>query len=96
MRAVPEKPATMQVALSTIAPFVVGLCTTQVTMAIGERYGRDTLPLVLVGWCVALFGSAAWLNRFRINTYEKQGRGVPIQFLPQVTPELSLAAFSYL
>jgi hypothetical protein len=44
-------------------------------MAIGQRYGRDTLPLVLVGWCVALFGSAAWLNRFRINTYEKQGEG---------------------
>lgn len=32
-------------------------------MAIGERYGRDTLPFVLVGWCVALFVSATWLNQ---------------------------------
>jgi hypothetical protein len=63
MRAVPEKPATMQVALSTIVPFVVGLCATKVTMVIGERYGMDTLPFVLVGWCVALFVSAAWLNQ---------------------------------
>lgn len=39
----------MQVALSAIAPFVVGGCATQVTMASGERYGRDTLPFVLVG-----------------------------------------------
>lgn len=39
----------MQVALSAIAPFVVGVCATQVTMTSGERYGRDTLPFVLVG-----------------------------------------------
>jgi hypothetical protein len=63
MMAVPEKPATMQVALSTILPFVVGLCATQVTLAIGERYGRDTLPFLLLGWCVALFVSAFWLNQ---------------------------------
>jgi hypothetical protein len=63
MMPVPEKPATMQVALSTIVPFVVGLCATRVTMVIGERYGRDTLPFVLVAWCVALFVSAAWLNQ---------------------------------
>jgi hypothetical protein len=62
MRAVPEKPATMQLALSSIVPLVVGVCATQVTMAIGERYGRNILPLVLVGWCVALFVSAAYLN----------------------------------
>ena len=62
MRAVPEKPATMQVALSTIVPFVVGLSATWVTMVIGERYGTDTLPFVLVGWCVVLFASAALLN----------------------------------
>ncbi len=71
MKAVPEKPATMQVALSTILPFVVGLCATQVTLVIGERYGRDTWPFVLVGWCVALGLSAAWLNRVvfrRTNT----------------------------
>lgn len=58
----PEKPATMQVALSTIVPFVVGLCSTRVTMVIGERYGWDTMPFVLVGWCVVLGLSATWLN----------------------------------
>ena len=63
MTAAPEKPATMQIALSTIVPFVVGLCATRVTMVIGERYGRDTLPFLLVGWCVVLFVSAAWLNQ---------------------------------
>jgi hypothetical protein len=63
MTAVPEKPATMQIALSTIVPFIVGLCAARVTVVIGERYGMDTLPFVLVGWCVALFVSAAWLNQ---------------------------------
>jgi len=63
MMPVPKRPATLQVALSTIVPFVVGLCATRVSMVIGERYGRDTLPLVLVAWCVALFVSAAWLNQ---------------------------------
>jgi hypothetical protein len=58
-----EKPATIQVALSTIVPFVVGLSATSVTMVIGERYGMDTMPFVLVGWCVVLFTSAAWLNQ---------------------------------
>jgi hypothetical protein len=58
-----KKPASLQIALSTIVPFVVGLCATRVTMVIGEQYGTDTLPFVLVGWCVALFVSAAWLNQ---------------------------------
>jgi hypothetical protein len=58
-----QKPSTLQVALSTIVPFVVGLCATQVTMVIGERYGTDTQPLVLVGWCVTLGVSATWLNQ---------------------------------
>jgi hypothetical protein len=31
-------------------------------MVIGERYGEGTVPFVLVGWCVALLGSAIWLN----------------------------------
>src|SRR5258708_28870968 len=68
---VPEKPATTQIALSTILPFVVGLCATRVTLVIGERYGRDTWPFVLVGWCMALGVSATWLNRVvfrRTNT----------------------------
>jgi hypothetical protein len=29
----------------------------------GERYGMDAVPFALVGWCVVLFGSAAWLNQ---------------------------------
>jgi hypothetical protein len=63
MKSNPEKPATLQVAVSTIFPFVVGLCATPVTLFIGERYGSDTWSYVLVGWCVVLAVSAAWLNR---------------------------------
>jgi hypothetical protein len=63
MSAVPDKPARIQVALSTILPFVLGLCATWGTMAIGEVFGWGTLPFVLVGWCVTLFLSATWLNR---------------------------------
>jgi hypothetical protein len=63
MGTVPEKPATLQVALSTIVPLVVAFSATPVTMVIGERYGMDTLPFVLVGWCVALCVSATWLNQ---------------------------------
>jgi hypothetical protein len=63
MSAVPEKPATIQVALSTIFPFLVGLFVTWATMIIGERFGFDTMPLVLVGWCVVLLVSATWLNQ---------------------------------
>jgi hypothetical protein len=59
----PEKPATMQVALSTLIPFVVGLCATRVTMVFGERYGMDTVPFLLVGWCLVLVLSATWLNQ---------------------------------
>ncbi|HEY6387123.1 MAG TPA: hypothetical protein VIX91_15715 [Candidatus Acidoferrum sp.] len=60
---IPEKPATLQIALSTIVPFVLGLCATRVTMVIGEQHGWDTVPFVLVGWCIALSLSGAWLNR---------------------------------
>ena len=63
MTATTEQPATIQVALSTIVPFIMGLCATWVTMVIGEKYGWDTMPFVLAGWCVALGISAAWLNR---------------------------------
>jgi hypothetical protein len=59
----PEEPSTVQVALSTIVPFILGLCVTRVTMVIGERYGSDTMPFILVGWCAALGASTAWLNR---------------------------------
>jgi len=57
-----EKPPALQVALSTIVPFVVGLCATRVTLVLGERYGMDALPFVLVGWCVVMGLSALWLN----------------------------------
>ncbi|HMK23521.1 MAG TPA: hypothetical protein VK466_14390 [Terriglobales bacterium] len=58
-----EKPATIQIVLSTIVPFILGLCATRVTMAIiGEQHGVDTAPFLLVGWCIALGASAAWLN----------------------------------
>jgi hypothetical protein len=59
----PEQPATGQVAISTIAPFVIGLCATRVTVVIGEKYGWDTMPVLLVTWCVALGISATWLSR---------------------------------
>lgn len=58
-----EKPPALQVALSTIVPFVVGLGATRITLLLGERYGMDTLPFVLVGWCAVMGASAAWLNR---------------------------------
>lgn len=63
MTTAPEKPATLQVALSTIVPFIVGLCATRITMVIGERHGTDTLPFILTGWCAVLGVSATWLNQ---------------------------------
>lgn len=63
MRTYPEEPETMYVALSTIVPFVVGLCATGVTMGIGERHAWDAVPFGLVGWCLVLGISATWLNR---------------------------------
>jgi hypothetical protein len=45
MMAVPEKPATTQIALATIVPFVVGLGAWKVTMVIGDRYAMDTCHL---------------------------------------------------
>jgi hypothetical protein len=58
-----DRPSTVQVALSTIIPFILGLCVTRATMVIGERYGMRAMPFILVGWCAALGVSAAWLNR---------------------------------
>lgn len=63
MRAVTKKPASMQVALATIVPLIVGVFATWGTMVIGDIYGMGAVPFVLVGWCVVLFASAAWLNR---------------------------------
>jgi len=57
-----RRDSTMQTALSTIVPFVFGLFAMRATMVIGERYGWDVMPFVLVGWCVGLCVSATWLN----------------------------------
>jgi len=36
-------------------------------MAVDERHGMGAVASVLVGWCVALLGSAFWLNRLLFN-----------------------------
>jgi hypothetical protein len=71
-RSVLQRPAAWQVALPTVVPLVVAVCATQATLIIGDRYGMDTAPFVLVGWSVVLLGSAAWLNQVlfhRVRTF---------------------------
>jgi hypothetical protein len=63
MTADTKKPASIHIAIATIAPLIVGVFATRATLLIGERYGMDATPLVLVGWCAVLLASAAWLNR---------------------------------
>jgi urea transporter len=58
-RVVLKKPPALQVALPTIAPLVVAVFGTEVTMVIGDQYGHGTVPFVLVGWCVVLLEFAA-------------------------------------
>jgi hypothetical protein len=63
-RAVLRKPPALQIALPTIAPLVVAVFGTEVTMVIGS--------FVLVGWCVVLLGFAAWHNQVlfgRLRTF---------------------------
>jgi hypothetical protein len=70
--AVLKKTSALQVALPTIVPLIVAVFATEVTMVIGDKYGSDTMPFVLVGWCVVLLGLAAWLNHVlfgRIRTF---------------------------
>jgi hypothetical protein len=62
-RAITQKPSAWRVALPTLIPLAILLYAVQGTMLIGERYGMGTVPLVLLGWSVLLFGSAAWLNQ---------------------------------
>jgi len=72
LRAVLKKPPALQVALPTIVPLVVTVFATEITMVIGDQYGGDTMPFVLVGWCVVLLGFAAWLNQVlfgRVRTF---------------------------
>jgi hypothetical protein len=58
-----ENPNGLQIALSTIFPFVVGLLATKAAMHLGERSRWDTMPFILVGWPVLLGLSAVWLNQ---------------------------------
>ena len=53
----------MQVALATVVPLIVGVFATRATILVGERFGMDIVPFVLMGWCMVLFGSATWLNQ---------------------------------
>ena len=55
------------VALATIAPLIVVVLATPGTMMIGEQYGTDALPFVLVAWCVVLLGFAIGLNRVLLH-----------------------------
>lgn len=67
-RAVLKKPRALQIALPTIAPLIVAVFGTEVTMVIGG----GAVPFVLVGWCVALLGFAVWLNQVlfgRLRTF---------------------------
>ena len=63
MRTVPNNPASKQVALATLVPFLVGVFTAWAAHVIGERIGMDLVPFILVGWCAVLFASATWLSR---------------------------------
>jgi len=60
--AVLQRASALNVALSTAAPVIVLVYAAQSTMVLGERYGDGMVAFVLVGWCFALLGSAAWLN----------------------------------
>ncbi len=62
-RAVLRKTAALQIALPTIFPLVFAALATPGTLVFEERYGMDSVPFVLVGWCVVLLGSAGWLNQ---------------------------------
>jgi hypothetical protein len=58
-----QKPAAWQIAFPTIVPLLVAVFATWGTVVIEDRYGLDTVPLVLAGWCLVLLVSAAWLNQ---------------------------------
>jgi hypothetical protein len=60
--AVQKKPPILHVAIPTIIPFFVVFYCVQGTMLFGEHYGLNAVPRLLVGWCVVLFVSGAWLN----------------------------------
>jgi hypothetical protein len=57
-----KNPTSMQVALATLVPQVAWGFSTWAAMAIGDHFGVDVVPFVMVGWCAALLASAGWLN----------------------------------
>lgn len=63
MRTVAKNPASMQVAVATLVPLIVWAFAAWAMWLIGDRFGMDMVPLFLVGLCVELIASAAWLNR---------------------------------
>ena len=63
----------LHVAVPTMIPLLVSFYCIQRTMLFGEHYGFNAVPRLLVGWCVVLFVSGAWLNyalfrRLKIHT----------------------------
>lgn len=71
-RTVLKKPPALHIAPPTIVPLVVVLFATQVTPVTSDQYGQGAVPFVLVGWCIVLLGSAAWLNQVlfrRVSTF---------------------------
>ncbi len=58
-----QEPSVRSVALPTVAPLFVAVFAASVTLVIGEKYGMGAVPFILVGWCLVLLGSAAWLNQ---------------------------------
>jgi len=59
-----EKKATaLRIAVPTIIPFFVAFYSIQGTILFGEHFGLNAVPRLLVGWCVVLLASGAWLTR---------------------------------
>jgi hypothetical protein len=58
---VQKKAMGVRIVLPTIIPFFVAFYSIQGTMLFGERFGLNAVPRLLVGWCVVLFASGAWL-----------------------------------
>jgi hypothetical protein len=71
-RAAVKRTPALEITLSTVAPLIVALFGTEITMILGDKYGHGALPFVLVGWCLVLLGFAAWLNHVlldRVRTF---------------------------
>jgi hypothetical protein len=58
-----KNPAPLQVAVATLAPLIVWVFAACAMTVIGDRFGMDMVPFVLVGLCAVLLVSAAWLNQ---------------------------------